>query len=207
MSELKHGSADALLFDLGGVIIDIDFNRVFASWAASAGCDVESLRARFAHDEPYRRHEVGAISDAAYFDSLRGSLGIDISHADFLTGWNDVFVREVPGIAELLARVAPKIPCYAFTNTNRAHELEWSRRFANVLGHLRKVFVSSTIKLRKPDAAAFHYIASDIGVAPGRIVFFDNSSANVAGARACGLQAVHVRSYRDVIDAVAALGF
>ena len=206
MSELKPGGADALLFDLGGVIIDIDFNRVFARWAAGAGCEVASLRERFTHDEPYRRHEVGAISDEAYFDSLRGSLGIDIPHAEFLAGWNDVFVREIPGIAELLARIAPKIPSYAFSNSNLAHELEWSKRFAGVLWHFRKVFVSSTIGLRKPDAAAFQYVASDIGVAPERIVFFDDSAENIAGARACGLQAVHVRSHADVANAIAALG-
>ena len=206
MTELSPGSADALLFDLGGVIIDIDFNRVFARWAARAGCDAASLRERFSADEPYRRHEVGAISDEEYFASLRGSLRIDIPHADFLAGWNAIFVREIPGIADLLARIAPKIPCYAFSNTNAAHELEWSQRFAGVLVHFRKVFVSSTIGLRKPDATAFQYVAKDIGVARERIAFFDDSAENIAGARACGLQAVHVRSHADVVGAVAALG-
>lgn len=206
MNGLKPGGADALLFDLGGVIIDIDFNRVFARWAASADHDVVSLRERYSHDEPYRRHEVGAISAEQYFDALRGTLGIDIPHADFLAGWNDIFIRDIPGIADLLARIAPKIPCYAFSNSNLAHEIEWSRRFADVLSHFRKVFVSSTIKLRKPDAAAFQHVAQDIGVAPERIVFFDDSAENVTGACACGLQAVHVRSHADVVSAVTALG-
>src|SRR6267142_602072 len=64
---MKPGAADALLFDLGGVIIDIDFNRVFARWAASAGCDPALLRERFTQDEPYRRHEIGAIGIEDYF--------------------------------------------------------------------------------------------------------------------------------------------
>ncbi len=145
-----------------------------------------------------------AIDD--YFASLRGSLGIDVPHAELLAGWNDIFVGEVPGIAGLLARIAPKIPCYAFSNTNTAHEAEWSKRFTDVLRHFKKVFVSSTIGLRKPDAAAFQYVAKDIGVAPERIVFFDDFAENIAGARACGLQTVHVRSHADVANAVAALG-
>jgi putative hydrolase of the HAD superfamily len=57
--------------------------------------------------------------------------------------------------------------------------------------------------LRKPERAAFERVARAIGVAPGRILFFDDTEANVAGARAAGFQAVHVRSPEDVAAALA----
>jgi putative hydrolase of the HAD superfamily len=202
---MKPG-AEALLFDLGGVVIDIDFGRVTGHWAECAGCDPSSLRKRFKPDEAYRRHEVGAISDEDYFASLRGSLGIDLTDAQFLEGWNAIFIGEVPGIADLLARAAPRIPLYAFSNTNRAHELYWSKQFAGVMGNFRKIFVSSTIRLRKPDAEAFQFVVKEIGVPASRIVFFDDSPHNIEGARACGLQTVLVNSPTDVAAALAALG-
>ena len=105
---LTPGSADALLFDLGGVVVDIDFGRVLAHWAESAGCDQRCCAGVFRPTNPYKRHEVGAIDDQAYFQSLRGSLGIDLTDAQFLDGWNAIFIGEVPGIADLLARAAPK---------------------------------------------------------------------------------------------------
>ena len=71
--------ADALLFDLGGVVIDIDFERAFAHWASCAGCDIALLRERFTHDEPYRRHEIGKIGIEEYLAGLRGSLGIELT--------------------------------------------------------------------------------------------------------------------------------
>jgi FMN phosphatase YigB (HAD superfamily) len=203
---LKPGAADALLFDLGNVVIAIDFDRVFAHWASSAGCDAALLRERFAHDEPYERHEVGAIGAAEYFASLRGSLGIDLTDAQFLEGWNAIFIDEVPGIAALLARAAKRLPLYAFTNSNPTHEAFWSERFDGVLEHFRKIFVSSSIGMRKPDAEAFEFVVSDIGVPAHRIVFFDDGVHNIAGARACGLQTVLVRSPEDVTAALAALG-
>jgi glucose-1-phosphatase len=203
---LTPGSADALLFDLGGVIIDIDFNRAFARWAEHAGCDQASLRERFSPDAAYCRHEIGEIDHKAYFASLRTSLGIDIADAKFLDGWNAIFIGEIPGIAELLTRAGKRVALYAFSNSNRAHEDCWPLQFADVLGNFRKVFVSSTIGLRKPDAAAFEFVIREIGVPAGRIVFFDDNPDNVAGARACGLQGVDVRSHADVADAVAALG-
>ena len=198
--------AEALLFDLGGVVIDIDFERVFARWAEHAGCDVRQMRERFAPDAHYRRHEIGALSDEDYFASLRSLLGIDITDAQFLEGWNEIFIGEVPGIAALLARARERFRLYCFSNTNRAHELVWSARFAGVIQNFEKLFVSSTIGLRKPDAEAFRFVVKEIGVAPERIVFFDDNLPNVEGARACGLQAVHVTSPSDVADALAALG-
>src|SRR2546421_13038946 len=95
--------ADALLFDLGGVVIDIDFSRAFAHWAACAGCDERLVRERFSPDAVYNRHEIGEIGIDEYFANLRSSLGIDLTHAQFLEGWNAIFIGEVPGIAGLLA--------------------------------------------------------------------------------------------------------
>ena len=195
----------ALLFDLGGVVIDIDFDRVFARWAAHAQCDSAAIRKRFAQDAPYQRHERGEIDAAAYFASLRRTLGIAISDAQFADGWNEVFVGEVPGAAALLRRAGEKMPLYAFTNSNPTHQHVWSRRFSSMLGMFRRVFVSSDLGKRKPEPEAFHAVAAAIGVPPERILFFDDSLENVEGARASGLRAVHVRSVVDVEDSLQAI--
>jgi putative hydrolase of the HAD superfamily len=203
---LTPGSADALLFDLGRVVLDIDFSRAVACWADHAGCEPAQLIGRFSPDEAYKRHERGEISDAEFFAALRGSLGIEVSDAQFLEGWNAIFAGEMPEIAALLARAARRLPLYAFSNTNRAHEAHFSQQFAQVLGHFRKLFLSSTIGLRKPDAEAYDHVVREIGVPAARIVFFDDSADNIEGARARGLFAVHVTSTRDVAEALAALG-
>lgn len=195
-------TADALLFDLGGVVIETDFDRVFARWAAHAQQPFDTIKAKFAFDAFYERHERGEIDAAAYFASLRASLGIAISDAQFVEGWNAIYIREVPGIAALLQRAKEKLPLYAFTNTNPTHQLEWSRRFADVLGLFDTVFVSSELGKRKPEPEAFGAIADAIGVALSRIVFFDDLLENVEGARAVGMQAVQVRSFADVASSL-----
>jgi FMN phosphatase YigB (HAD superfamily) len=203
---LSPGSADALLFDLGRVVIDIDFDKTIACWAGHAGCEPAHLLGRFARDEIYRRHETGEISDAEFFAGLRGLLGIEISDAQFLEGWNAIFAGEMPGIAPLLARAANHLPLYAFSNTNGAHVEHFSVSYAGVLGHFREIFLSSAIGLRKPDAAAYDHVVQAIGVPAQRIVFFDDLLENIEGARARGLSAVHVTSPDDVARALAALG-
>ena len=205
-SPLSPGAADALLFDLGRVVLDIDFNKTLACWAGHAGCEPAQLAGRFGRDEIYRRHETGEISDAEFFASLRNALRIGISDAQFLEGWNAIFAGEMPGIAPLLARAAKRLPLYAFSNTNSAHVEHFSVAYAGVLGHFREMFLSSAIGLRKPEAAAFDHVVKAIGVPAERIVFFDDLAENIEGARKRGLTAVHVRSPDDVAEALAALG-
>jgi len=203
---LSPGSADALLFDLGRVVLDIDFSRVVHIWAGHAGCEVADLAARFVVNDSFRHHETGRIDDAAFFQNLRASLGIGISDAQFLEGWNALFAGEMPGIAGLLSRAAARLPLYAFSNTNPPHVAHFSKTYADVLGHFREIYLSSSIGLRKPEVAAYHHVVSAIGVPASRIVFFDDSAENIAGARAYGLTAVQVRSSDDVASALSALG-
>jgi HAD superfamily hydrolase (TIGR01509 family) len=205
-ASLAPGSADALLFDLGRVVLDIDFDQALAIWAAHGGCEPAELVARFVRGDVYKGHERGHVDDATFFADLRASLGIDVSDAQFLEGWNAIFVGEMDGIAPLLARAKQHVPLYAFSNTNRPHEAHFSQHFAEVLGHFRELFLSSTIGLRKPDAAAYDHVVKAIGVPAQRIVFFDDLIENVEAARERGLQAVHVTSTRDVAGALTALG-
>ena len=205
-SSLSPGSADVLLFDLGRVVLDTDFSRVMRVWADHARCAPSDLAARFVVNDNYKHHETGRIDDAAFFQDLRQSLGIALSDAQLLEGWNAIFAGEMPGIAELLSRASAKMPLYAFSNTNPAHAEHFSRAYADVLGHFREIYLSSSIGLRKPEAAAFRHVVDAIGVPASRIVFFDDSAENIAGARAGGLAAVHVKSSDDVASALAALG-
>jgi putative hydrolase of the HAD superfamily len=204
---LAPDAADALLFDLGRVVIDIDFDKVLACWAGHAGCKPADLsRAALSQNETFRRHETGHASDAEFFAALRTTLGIGLSDEQLLEGWNTIFAGEMPGINALLARAAKRLPLYAFSNTNPPHVAHLSKPYADVLGHFREIFLSCAIGLRKPDAAAYDHVIKAIGVPAQRIVFFDDLAENIEGARKQGLTAVHVTSPNDVADALSALG-
>lgn len=191
---MKQNRVEALLFDLGQVVIEVDFSRAFEIWAGYAGCNVAAVADRFSQDEAYCRHETGEFSAAEYFDSLRSSLGIGISDAQFAEGWNSILIGEVPGISDLLVKASEILPVYAFSNTNPTHIAHWSVHFSELMGRFREVFVSSSLGLRKPDVAAYDRVVGEIGIAAPGVLFFDDVAENVAGARQAGLEAVHVKT-------------
>lgn len=195
-------TADALLFDLGGVLIELDWDAMFAHWSRASGIEARVLRERFAFDEAYQRHERGEIDTARYFAALRQRMGFELPDAEIEAGWGCIFARPIPGTIELLERLATRVPLYVLSNTNPAHQAVWSREFAQALRPFRRLFTSCEMGRRKPEHEAFHHVAREIGAAPARILFFDDTLENVHAARAAGLRAVHVRSPQDVREAV-----
>jgi HAD superfamily hydrolase (TIGR01509 family) len=207
MIEGTDGAAiRALMFDLGGVVIEVDFGRVLRAWAAVAGCDPAVLGQRFSFDEAYQQHERGELDACGYFASLRSSLGLRLSDQEFAAGWNDLFVGIAGGMPALLTAASRRYPLYAFTNSNPTHQREWSTRFASELSAFRSAFVASELGLRKPDPAAFAAAAARAGFRAAEILFIDDTPENITGARAAGMHAVLVRSCRDVRTALNELG-
>ncbi|MFC1533238.1 HAD family hydrolase [Thermodesulfobacteriota bacterium] len=198
MNNKPSNSVDALLFDLGGVVIEIDFNRAFSHWSVYSNQDLETIKSRFKFDSYYERHERGEIKGSEYFSSLRRSLDISIRDEDFIAGWNSIYVGEIPGVATVLADIKEKLPIYAFTNSNLTHQSIWSIKYRHILNLFRKVFVSCEMGMRKPESEAFRTISREIGVRLERILFFDDSPENISGAKKIGMQAVHVESSNDI---------
>ncbi|MDA0241309.1 MAG: HAD family phosphatase [Proteobacteria bacterium] len=192
---------EALLFDLGGIVITIDWERVFARWAPTPA-ERDRLRARFAMDEPYCRHERGELAFAGYAKHLRQHLQIDLDDAAMLDGWNDIFVGPVPGMADVLAAAGRRWPMDVFSNTNAVHQMTWTTRYADILAPFRDIYSSSALGVRKPEPEAFRLVAGRMGTAPERILFFDDTEENIDGARAAGLQAVRIDPTGDVAGTI-----
>ena len=203
---MTHANIEALVFDLGGVLIDIDFNRVFAHWQQISSLTLSEIQAKYTHDQAYQQHERGEISATEYFEYLREHLQLQDNLPEIAAGWNAIFVGEISATLDLVAQVGQHYPCYAFSNTNAIHQHVWSSRFPRLNELFKQIFVSSEMGLRKPDLKAFTYVADAIGVAPESILFFDDMPENIQGAKAAGFAAVQVQATADVKAALVKLG-
>ena len=196
-------AADALLFDFGGVLVGIDFDRVLRRWAGHARAPFERVKARFSHGPAYQAHERGEMDAREYYRALREELALDLTDEQLEDGWQQVFVAPIDPTLELLRHLEGRVPMHLMSNTNLAHYHVWSRRYARELAPLGRWFISHEMGMRKPEPEAFLQVARELRIAPGRILFFDDTEPNVEGARAVGLQAVCVRSPEDVRRALA----
>lgn len=196
----------AVLFDLGGVVLDIDFDRALAAWQPHSRLPPEQLRSRFAFDEPFRRHETGKLDDAGYFAHLRELLALDCDLSQVEAGFNAILIAEIDETVRMLASLRSRVPCYAISNTNPAHVLHMRRAFPGLLDRFDHVFTSHEIGHRKPQPESFAHVLRAIGLPAGEVLLFDDLAPNVEAAQALGLQAVQVKSPGDVREALLARG-
>jgi putative hydrolase of the HAD superfamily len=192
----------ALLFDLGGVLVDIDFSHALQAWAPYSALPFEGLRARFKYDAAYERHERGQMGGEAYFGHLARVLELSATAEDIERGWNSIFVSEILETRLLVQALRKTTPCYGFTNTNASHQATWSRLYPGVVQAFDRIFASHEIGLRKPEPDAFMRICELTQVPPEGFMFFDDLAENVQAARDIGFRAVLVRSTEDVRQAL-----
>jgi putative hydrolase of the HAD superfamily len=193
-----HPATRAVLFDLGGVVLDIDFERPLAVWQPHSRLAPEELRAAFRQDDPYLRHETGALSADGFLAHLREVLALECDPDTVRAGFNAILVAEIEETVRLLDAIRPDVPRYAISNTNPVHVAEIERAFPRLLPRFHRVFVSHEIGQRKPDAAAFRHVLEAIGVPAPEALLFDDLLPNIEAARAIGMQAVQVRGPEDV---------
>jgi len=181
---------DAILFDLGNVVLKIHFERCFQSWAKSAGKDPQEISKSYVFDQMYALHETADISAEQYHAHVCKLIGSNISYNDFVTGWNSIFGDPISESMELILELKKHYKIFAFTNSNVLHRQVWSERYKESLKHFEQIFCSSQLKLRKPDLAAFEKICLQTGITKDRILFIDDLEANVRGGNESGIQSI-----------------
>jgi epoxide hydrolase-like predicted phosphatase len=199
---MQTSALKALLFDLGGVLVNIDFSRALMAWSSLSTLPADELRRAFRFDHAYERHERGEIAAHEYFSYLTSTLQLCATPQQVEAGWNAIFIGEIAETRMLVEAARQKLPCYAFTNTNASHMKTWSALFPRVVSAFDRVFASHQMGLRKPERAAFDYICRTLALSPESILFFDDLAENVRAAQEAGLLGVLVRTPQDVATAL-----
>ena len=204
MSEPRN--IEGLLFDLGGVLIEINFEHALQAWNQWTLLSIEEIRRRFKMDEPYESHERGEISASEYFSHVRNELELQASDSEIVLGWNAIFLNEIVETVNYIRAAKDELPCYAFTNSNPTHQIYWMSAFPRVVESFDQIFVSSELGVRKPDRKAFEAIAEATGISLDAMLFFDDTEENAKGAQAAGMHAIHVKGHTDVKQALSNIG-
>ncbi|MGQ8818757.1 glucose-1-phosphatase [Serratia sp. NA_13] len=189
------------IFDLGNVIVDIDFKRVLGVWSSLSGTPLAVLSERFAMGELFQQHERGEISDEDFAEGLSAEMGIALSFEQFATGWQAVFVALRPEVIDIMKRLRSEgHRVVVLSNTNRLHCNYWPQHYPQVAEAADHLYLSQDIGMRKPDANIFQHVLSAENTPPEQAVFFDDVAANVTAAEVLGIKGVHVTD-RDVVPA------
>lgn len=188
-----------LLLDLGGVVLGIDFRRVFRHWAQSAGVDESLFFNHWTLDQAYKDQEIGQLDFAAYASHLSTNLGVSMPLQQWRAGWNALWTEPYYEVAALFASLKPRYTLCAFSNTNAEHATSFMLRYPDIMEQFDHTFLSHEVGCRKPSAAAFRHVCQLMQAEPSQVTFLDDNQENVEGAQSAGLIAHLTRSEAEVV--------
>ncbi len=178
---------DAVIFDIGNVLLKFDYLIAARRLAALAG------REELADHRPVAAAkaelECGAIDRAEFLDRVRPEFGHTGSEYEFLAIWRDIFEENLP-MTRFATELAERgVPTFLLSNISCIHVDHISERYP-VFATFRDAVYSYRAKSLKPSAEIYEVAIRQFGIDPERMLFIDDLTENVAAARVAGLQSL-----------------
>jgi HAD superfamily hydrolase (TIGR01509 family) len=186
-----------IIFDLGGVIMDIDVKRTLHAFSELG---LKNIHEYFGHGFAasfFSDHEAGRISDEDFLKEIKNLLPGELSDKDVTDAWNALLLYFPPERIALLKALRKKFRLFLFSNTNAIHHQKFSEIYRETFpGELEdlfeKAYFSHVLGHRKPETGGFELIIEENGLNPKETLFVDDAIMNVEGAIKSGLKGLYL---------------
>lgn len=177
-------SIQCVLFDLGGVLIELDGPPVSSGGQLSE----PEIWQRWLVSSAVREYESGRCDLQQFASQLIHEMELKLSNEEFVAQFERWPKGLYPGVIELLETLKPRVHVACLSNTNALH---WQRfdRESQLAGLFDTVLASFLTGRMKPDADTYRHAVEVIGFAESEILFLDDNASNIAAAREHGLKA------------------
>lgn len=181
----------AVIFDLGGVLVKTEPQRLIQSVAQDCGQSEQQVARVLGDATLAEAFELGRLGAKEFFETMAARLKLSWDFARFVRVWNSIIIDENRDTTWLLSRLRQRYRLVVLTNTNVLHD-EHIRRTWPVFHEVHHWIASYQVGLRKPEPAIYELALRQAEVSPAAAVYVDDRHENVAVAQQLGLTAVHV---------------
>ncbi|RYY30577.1 MAG: HAD family phosphatase [Chitinophagaceae bacterium] len=192
-------SVKNIIFDLGGVILNLDFAAAEKAFAELGFKEFKQLFASGHVTSFIKDYEVGLIDDEQFVREIKKVAKSENDDAVAIAAWNAMLLDFPAERIEYLHALQKRYRLFLFSNTNSLHLQSFRKTYSEAFNqavlddHFEKAYYSHEIKLRKPTIESFRYVINDSKLNPAETLFVDDMLVNVEGAKAAGLQAIHLQ--------------
>jgi putative hydrolase of the HAD superfamily len=195
-----------VIFDLGGVILDVDYNLTRAAFEKLGVSNFDEMYSQANANRLFQKLETGEISETEFYQKLNESTGLHLSEEEIKKAWNAMLLSFREGSLQFLEKIRSKYKVYLLSNTNVIHWNSFKENFHSkersktFEAYFDKAFYSFEMGLRKPGEAIFHHVIKELQIDPGKTVFIDDSVQNIEAAKKAGLQTILLTSDLKIED-------
>ncbi len=186
-----------IIFDLGGVLLDIDFKLTEKAFTDLGVKDFASFFNQFHSNDLFIKLETETNVDFFYND-FRTATGLTLSNEQIRGAWNALLLNFRKNSIDILPELKKKYRLYLLSNTNEIHLQEFQQRFHTTFQQASfddlfdAAYYSHRIGHRKPNASAWQFVLEKHGLIAAETVFIDDSINNIEAAQKLGIQTIHL---------------
>ena len=194
-----------LIFDLGGVIINLAMEDTLRAFSDLSGRSIEQLTSFYMTDL-YKQFEKGLISATQFRDEVNELLQSSIGDEDFDSAWNAMLLDIPRERIDVLERLNESHDLYLISNTNEIHVpafnaiLEESSGYNDLTSLFLKAYYSHDVKMRKPDVEIYEFVINENQLDPEKTLMIDDREDNLEGAKLAGLGTVQITDTHTILD-------
>ncbi len=194
----------AIIFDLGGVLLNIDFKKVSDSFKVLGVDTFDEMYSQSEVNMLFENLEIGKISEDEFCNAINKHSGKSILSNDITTAWNSILLDFRMESLAYLKTLKNKYKLFLLSNTNTIHLQAFNKIFDKSIGQgtfnsfFDKAYYSHEIGLRKPDAAAYLYVLNENNLLPQETLFIDDTLKNIKGAEAVGFQTIFLSDGKKI---------
>jgi len=190
-------NVENIIFDLGGVIMDIDVKETLKAFTQLGAKDIHRYFGHGFAASFFSDHESGRISDEVFLKEIKNLLGKEVKDETLTEAWNALLLNFPPERINLLKSLRSKYRIFLYSNTNAIHYRKFSEIYRNSFnneleGLFEKAYFSHILGQRKPETAGFEQIVAENGLNPAKTLFVDDAIINVEGAMKTGLKGLYL---------------
>lgn len=205
----KH--IDNLLFDLGGVIIDLDRKRAIEAFLALGIANINDMLGLYVQAGTLLKLEAGELTIDEFHNELRGHSNRPLSDEQIDEAFNSLLVGIPIARLQALEQLRERYNLYILSNTNPIMfggkiAQEFKKNGHSIEHYFKGWALSYEAGYNKPHKGIFDYTVKHLGIDPGRTLFLDDSLKNVEVATACGFNAQVVAPGTEFIDIINNMG-
>ena len=183
-----------IIFDLGGVLINLNFDRTTNAFKELGFPNFENMFSQFKADQLFEKLEKGQIDAEDFLTVLQKVGKPGITNEQIEIAWNSMLLDFREESLTFLSELSKTCNLFLLSNTNAIHYDAFNQILKAQSGKdslepfFKKTYYSHHIGLRKPNKDIFDFVLNDAALTAAETLFIDDTSSNIETAQKMGFQ-------------------
>jgi putative hydrolase of the HAD superfamily len=201
MKGIKH-----IIFDLGGVILNINYQLTYNAFQDLGVKDFTSLYNQYTLNSLFGDLETGRIEKGEFLTEMQKHTPEGTTDQQIIDAWNAMLLDFPVRRLQILQQLRQHYGLYLLSNTNAIHHeafnsiLQQSRGIPSLNEFFDKAYYSHVMGFRKPEKESYQMVLEENGLNPSETLFIDDTLPNIEGAKLVGLETIHLLPPKTIAD-------